>query len=397
VLTVKRSNLSRVPRSTAPRSVVGVTDYANLIPGSVSGDLIRGMIEGSAVLRLARTTRVPAGVTSIPVVSVMPDAGFVAAHGGRKPATVIEWSSNKITPEELACVVAIPDDFIEDNTFPVWDEVRPLLQEAMSVALDDAILWGIGAPASFPAGGVEAIAGAPVTGTTVLEAVSKAMGVVEASGLLPNGHVAGARAKPLLRLLEDSAGRLVYTPALTEGAPDQLFGVPLTYSQGFDAGTTAELLTGDWSKLVVGIRSDIRFELSNEGVLTDGAGVVTANAFQDDLTLMRVYMRVGAAIGRPVNRAGLLTKPFALAEFGVAAGSPGLLSEAELIEHGLMRDPRSSRSSRTDGSRGSGTSGQSDEGEPARAPSTPKPAATPKPKAAAKPRSTARSSSRSSS
>lgn len=313
-------------RRLTPRLVVGATDYANLIPGTVAGDLIRGVVEGSAVMRLARTTRVPAGVTSIPVVSVMPAAGFVAARGGRKPATVIEWSAEKITPEEIACVVGIPDDFIEDNTFPVWDEVRPLLAEALAIALDDAVLWGIGAPASFPVGGVEAVAGAPVTGPTPLDAVNAAMSVVELSGLLPTGHAAGARAKPSLRMMRDGNGNLVYLPAITAGAPDTLFGLPISFSQGFDGGTTAELLTGDWTKLVVGVRQDIRYELSTDGVLTDGDGVVTANAFQDDLTLMRVYMRVGVAIGRPRNRAGALTKPFALAEFGVGAGEPAAVA-----------------------------------------------------------------------
>lgn len=322
-------------RRRLPRLAVGATDYANLIPSSVSAELIRGVYEGSSVMRLARTTRVPAGTTSIPVVSVMPTAAFVAARGGRKPATVIEWSSEKITPEEIACVVGIPDDFIEDNTFPVWDEVRPLLAEALAIALDDAVLWGIGAPASFPVGGVEAVAGAPVDDVTPMDAVNLAMSVVEQSGLLPTGHAAGARAKPALRMMRDENGNLVYLPSLTQGAPDTLFGLPISFSQGFDGGTTAELLTGDWTKLVVGVRTDIRYELSTDGVLTDGAGVVTANAFQDDLTLMRVYMRVGAAIGIPVNRAGDPTKPFALAEF-----TPGLAGEPAATT-------RSTRSTRT--------------------------------------------------
>lgn len=298
------------------------TDYANLIPSNVAAELIRGTIEQSAALRLGRVIRVPAGVTSIPVIAVMPQAGFVAAHGGRKPSTVIEWSSEQITPEELGCVVAIPDDFIEDNTFPVWEEVRPLLEQSLGMAFDDAVLWGIGAPASFPTGGVEAVAGAPVTGATILEAVSTAMSQVEMTGLLPNGHVAGPRARPGLRLLEDSAGRLVYAQALTEGAPDQLFGLPIRYTQAFDAGTAAELLTGDWTKLVIGIRTDIRFELSNEGVLTDGAGAVTVSAFEQDMTLMRCYMRAGAAIGIPVDRNGDPTEPFALAEFTPPPGGP---------------------------------------------------------------------------
>lgn len=293
------------------------TDYANLVPANVARELIAGAIEESAVLQLARVLRVPAGTSSIPVVSALPTAGFVTAHGGRKPAAVIEWSSERITPEEIAVVAAIPDDFIEDATFPIWDEVRPLLAQAIGQVLDAAVLWGTGAPASFPTGGVEAVAGAAETGATVLEAVSNAMAVVEQSGLMPTGHVAGPQARPELRLLRDEAGNLVYMPAVTEGAPDRLFGLPLEYTRSWESD--AELLTGDWNMLVVGIRTDIRFDLSNEGVLTDGAGVVTANAFQDDLTLMRAYMRVGAAIGQPATLEGV-GQPFALAEFTAPAG-----------------------------------------------------------------------------
>jgi HK97 family phage major capsid protein len=291
------------------------TDYANLIPSNVAAELIRGTIEQSAVLRLARTIRMAAGQTSIPVVSAMPEAGFVAARGGRKPSTVVEWSSEQISPEELACVIAVPDDWVADASFPVWAEIRPLLEQALGMAFDDAVLWGIGAPASFPTGGVEAVAGAPITGPTALDAINGAMSQVELSGLLPTGHVIGPRARPTLRMLRDENGNLVYAQAITQGEPDRLFGLPLTTTAAFDAGTAAELLTGDWSKLVVGIRSDVSFELSDSGVLTDGDGLVTVSAFEQDMTLMRCHMRAGAAIGIPVNRNGDPTEPFALAEF----------------------------------------------------------------------------------
>lgn len=297
------------------------TDYANLIPGNVARGLIDEVRQQSAVLRLARTVRIPAGVTSIPTVSLLPTASFVAARGGRKPSTVIEWSTEQITPEEIACIVAIPDDFIEDNSFPVWDEVRPLLAEAIGYTLDAAVLAGTGAPASFPTGGVEAAAGAPVTGATVLDAINEAMGDVEESGLMPNGHVSAIRSRRQLRMLKDANGNLVYAQAITQGEPDQLFGLPLTYSPAVDTGFTADLVTGDWTKLIVGIRSDIRFDLSNEGVITDGAGNVVVSAFEQDMTLMRCYMRAGAAIGTPITRLGP-GKPFALAEFSALAGGP---------------------------------------------------------------------------
>jgi hypothetical protein len=45
----------------------------------------------------------------------------------------------------------------------------------------------------------------------------------------------------------------------------------------------------------------MRFDISTDGVIRNPTtGAVTVSAFQDDVAIMRVYMRVGAVIGRPV-------------------------------------------------------------------------------------------------
>jgi HK97 family phage major capsid protein len=321
------------------------TDYEGLIPGDIAAEVIRGASHASAAMTLGRTIRMPRGSTTLPVVSAVPTAAFVAARGGRKPASVVEWSTERIVPEEIGVLVAIPDDFIDDNSFPVWNEVRPLITDAIAYTFDMAVLWGVNEPATFPTGGVAAVAGPLVTGVTALEAVNEGMGQVEDSGLLPTGHAHGPSAGRTLRNLKDENGNLVYLPSITEGEPPSLFGLPLARTMAWD-DTQADLITGDWTKLIIAIRSDIRFDLSSEAVLTDAEGVVTANAFQDDLTIMRAYFRAGVAIGRPVNVAGDLTDPFSRVSLtpepeagpsgarrrgttgGTAAGAKGAIGQA---------------------------------------------------------------------
>ena len=41
-------------------------------------------------------------------------------------------------PEEIAATVAVPDAYIEDSGFPLWDEIRPLLTEAVSRVIDES-------------------------------------------------------------------------------------------------------------------------------------------------------------------------------------------------------------------------------------------------------------------
>lgn len=300
------------------------TDYAGLIPDTVASEIIRAARHQSAAMSLGRTVRMPKGASNLPVISAVPQAGFVAGRGGHKPVSVVEWSTEKIVPEELACIIAIPDDFIDDNSFPVWDEVQPLVTDAIAYAFDMAALWGVGAPASFPAGGVAAFAGVVVQEATPLLAISEAMGQVEDSLLTPTGHATGPGSGRTLRTLKDENGNLVYLPAVTQGEPGTLYGLPINKTAAWD-DLQGDLITGDWTKLVIGIRQDIRIDFSNQAVLTDDDGVVVANAFQDDLTIMRAYVRTGAAIGVPVNVRGDLTDPFAIATFtptgGVPAGS----------------------------------------------------------------------------
>jgi len=289
------------------------TDYTNLIPANVAKEVIEAATQKSLVLQLGRKVNLPAGTTSFPVNSARPTAKFVTAHGGRKPISKIEWSAEKVTPEEIAVLVAIPDDFIADATFPIWAEVKPLLAEAIGLTLDKAVLFGTDAPATYPTGGVVAglTAAKPPAGGDLLDAINAGMGSVEASGLMPNGAAANITVASLLRGLRDKNGAFITQGPKEAGALGSVWGMPLGYTIDWTS-TAGDLLVGDWSKLVVGVRQDISFALSTEATIFDDAGEVVHSAFQDDVTIMRAYIRIGVALGKPVNAKGVVSSPFAL-------------------------------------------------------------------------------------
>jgi HK97 family phage major capsid protein len=312
------------------------TDYQELVPRAAAREIIAAMEHESVVLRLANVTPVPTSDTSVPIVSLEPVAGFVAA-GGRKPASAIEWSAEHLIAEEIATTLAIPDAFIEDTSFPVWDEVRPRVAAAIAKTFDAAVLWGTNAPATYPAGGIAALAGAAVTGVDALDALDVALGQVEATGVEPDGIAASLAILGVLRAAYRAQG------ALPGVVPEKsLYGLPVATTP--DWPNAAEAIVGDWSKLLVGIRSDIRFELSQDGVLVDETGDILVTAFQDDMTLMRAWVRIGVAIGRPIQPDGVgLVEPFKLVEFtGVPAGAPAAATTSTASTASTSSKPRSS-------------------------------------------------------
>ena len=165
----------------------------------------------------------------------------------------------------------------------------------MAEALDVAVLFGTGAPAGFPTGGIKTAAGAAATGADAPAAVDAAAAAVEAAGGVVNGIAASTRIGTAMRQAYLAAN------ALPDQAPgNTLYGWPVVVTADWD-DTAGDALVGDWNYLLVGVREDITFDLSEDAILQDAAGEIIANAFQEDLTAMRCYMRVGVALGSPIS------------------------------------------------------------------------------------------------
>ena len=305
-------------------TTTGTTDWTSgLLPEGVAADVLRAAEEASAVMSLASVRRMPSGVEWVPLVNVQPRAEWLDAVGDRKPFSAIEWGAEKLVAREVALTTFIQDAYLQDATWNPEREAEAELSGAIARAVDGTILHGDPSVAGFPPGG---IVGDPVTGDDAIDALDKALAVVEASGVAPNGIIAGPQIGTALR----QAYRDVQ--ALPSEAPaGNVFGLPVRISTVWDS-TTADAIVGNFSFLILGLRSDVAIDRSSDAVLTDGSGGIIVSAFEQDITVLRCHARIGCVLGRPVGPSGNPVVPFASAKWtsgGAGRAEPTAAEAAE--------------------------------------------------------------------
>jgi hypothetical protein len=260
-------------------------------------------------MQLARVVRMPSGVEQVPLVTASPTSGFVSpAYGGLKPSSEVEWTAATLTAAEIGVVVPVPDAFLADTSFPVWDSVREEITKSFVRVFEKAALYGTNSPSDWPAGGLTAAAHAdPASGADALAAIDAAMALLEANGVPVDGILGGAALRSGLRQTLMAS----LTPFSNE--PPALWGVPIHYSSFWD-DTVGIALVGGWDVgVIAGVRQDITFDVSSEGVITDSAGAVVLNALQSDSSIMRCFMRTALQAVQPVGSSGAQVKSLALA------------------------------------------------------------------------------------
>ncbi len=306
----------------AYEDVTGGADTAALISEEVSAEIISGVEETSAAMRLMRSARMSKKMSRMPVLQTLPIVSFVAGGGGLKDITKAAWENRYLIAEEMAAIVVIPDEYIEDSDFPIWEEIKPKIVEGIAVAFDAAVFFGINKPETWGASvyahavaaGTELVRGS-VAGQDVAGDVSDVMAMVEEDGFDVNGHAARKRIRGVLRNLRADDGQPIFQQNLQDKAKAMLWGVDLNYvsNAGWDTAK-ADLLTGDFNQAIVAIRQDITYKKLTEASLHDGDGNLVVNLAQQDMTALRVVFRVAYQVANSVNRQGNIANqsPFAV-------------------------------------------------------------------------------------
>lgn len=305
------------------------TDAAALIPEDVSREIVQGVAETSAVLRLAR--RLPdmsRAQRRIPVLAAFPTAYFVTGDTGLKQTTEMAWGNKYIDAEELAVIVPIAENVLADADYDIWGEIRPRIIEAMGVAIDQAILHGTNAPSSWPAAILTGATSAShivdystqvAAGKDLFDMIlgqvngggAGLIGLVEEDGYGVTGYVGAMTARALLRgaRLPDGAGTagkgepMFKREPMQNGTEYALDGEPIIFPRnGAVLAASALLFAGDWSQLVYAMRQDITYKIATEGVIQDASGATVYNLFQQDMVALRATMRLGWQLPNPINR-----------------------------------------------------------------------------------------------
>ena len=276
-----------------------------LVPTPVSAQIIQELPVASAVLAQAMTVPMSAKTNRQPVLSVLPTAYFVNGDTGLKQTTSQDWENLDLVAEELAVIVPIPEAYLSDAQIPVWDQVRPRIVEAFGKKIDGATLFGVDKPTTW---------GAPIVGSAVTAGNHTTAGglddlaadvaalarLVTQDGFNVNGFISAPGFLWELIGMRTSQGVPIYAPPAGD-QPSTLFGRQLNELKNGSFDDHTQLIAGDWTKAVVGLRQDITFRLFTEGVISDDSGNVVLNLMQQDAVALRAVMRLGWAVANPIT------------------------------------------------------------------------------------------------
>jgi len=303
-------------------AVISRTDADLLIPDEISREIIKDTPQASVVLqRMRRLPNMARGVYKMPVLNALPTAYFVDGEGtdqadysgeGIKKTTDASWTNKSITAEEVACIVPIPEQVIDDADYDIWAEIKPLIVEAFGKVVDAAVLFGTNAPTSWPddiltgAGSASQTLELGAGGADIYDDLlgeSGTFAMVEADGYMVTGNIADVSMKAKLRGCRDAMGVPIFSRSMQDKNRYELDGAPIDFpTNGAFAAASALMFSGDFSKAVYSIRQDVTYKVLTEAVIQNpSTGAILYNLAQQDMVALRCTMRLGWQLPNPVN------------------------------------------------------------------------------------------------
>jgi HK97 family phage major capsid protein len=285
-----------------------------LVPIDLSATLI-DIVRNSARVLQAGATVVPLShlVTNVAALTADPTPAW-RAEGASISATGGTFAQKTFTTQTLAAVTVVSRELLEDVP-TLGDEVTRELALEMALALDLAALYGSGHDSDEPPGvknatwsvsqtsmGDDGAAPSTLTPTPWALLTAPCYRLLEANEAGLSGAIMAPRTEQDLINTVSTIGTYVSPPdrmasiARYGTAPLEVYNtnqVPVNLTQG-DADTATDLFVGDWSQLLVGIRTSLDIKVLQEAYAGTGqigflawmrADVVVARASAFDITV----------------------------------------------------------------------------------------------------------------
>ena len=296
-----------------------------LLPDDMQKEIIKNAVEMAACGKFMKHRTMARGVQRQPVLDTKPTAYFPSSETGLRQTTSLAWRNVYLNAEEISVIVPIPKVLMNDLDYDLWAQIRPEIEEAIGVALDAAILFGTGAPSSWPTAVATAAiaAGNTVTqgtGVDVAADINNVLGAAETDGYFPSGFVMRQDLRASLRGLRTTTNEFVFkdgdagASSMTFGdsakARDgSIFGIPARPLMNgvMEAHNTAtanatKLIAADWSQFILGIRQELEVDIADTGVIQDSLGDIQFNLFQQRMVAALFTTRFAWACPNPINR-----------------------------------------------------------------------------------------------
>jgi HK97 family phage major capsid protein len=260
MVTGAKSDLER-------RSLMEGTDSAGgyTVPEVLSARLIDRMREASVVMRLgAQTVPLTSQKNYIAKVSGEPSPGW-REEGAPVVVGGASFERVEFTARSLAVIVKITRELMEDS-INLEDALPKLIATCMAAEVDRVALFGSGQ--GVEPKGVSSFTGLTPSGATSPATLSNYRPFIQARTALRmansdvTAYVLSPRDEGNLALLTDSTGQPLNIPPAIAKTP-MLTTNKVPTNLGAD-GDESIILAGEWSKLMIGVRSELQIELLKE-------------------------------------------------------------------------------------------------------------------------------------
>ena len=113
--------------------MISRSNAETLIDEQVSREIIEGAIKSSRAMSMfRRLPNMTSNKTKMRVLDSLPLVYWQGSDNARKKLTKMAWDKKYIVAEEMAVIVPIPENVLDDADYDIWGEVKPRIQEAMN-------------------------------------------------------------------------------------------------------------------------------------------------------------------------------------------------------------------------------------------------------------------------
>jgi HK97 family phage major capsid protein len=264
------------------------SDVSTLIEEAYSHVFLEAAVAGSAALTALPNVNMGTKTTHLPVLATLPQAGWVT-EGDAKPTSEIRWKDLTMVAEEIAVIIPVHENVIDDATVPILTDIARLGGQAIGKKLDEAVLWGRQKPASwtsaalYPAAVAAGQTNAYTAGAANADdlvgatmAVAKSLAI---AGQNPDTVITSLALSWDLANIRDGNGAPIFNGSTLSG-----FNTTVSKNGGWDP-SLAQLLVVDSSRVRIGVRQDITVKF------LDQATVDGINLAERDMVALRFKAR----------------------------------------------------------------------------------------------------------
>ncbi|MDM7488716.1 phage major capsid protein [Rhodococcus sp. CSLK01-03] len=289
------------------------SEVASLIEEAYSQSLLQSAVAASTALTAFPTVSMGTKVTNMPVLATLPEAGWVTESAtdaaGVKPTSEVTWANKTLVAEEIAVILPVHENVIDDATVETLDELAALGGSAIGKKLDQAVLFGTQKPASWTSAAL--LPAAVAAGQTIANvdgvanvadlfgSVNQAAQALAEAGYIPDTLLASLALRYRLANLRDGDGNLAFRDESFAG-----FGTHFNRNGAWD-GTAAEAIVVDSSRVRIGVRQDITVKF------LDQATVGGINLAERDMVALRIKARFAYVLGNGATALGASKTPVA--------------------------------------------------------------------------------------